>query len=323
MIIKRSAIISKTRIGIVGAGNIAIEHIKVIQAIDNIAIAGITSRTISKADVLAKNFGIESVYNNVDQLIEKCDLDGLMILVSPDEIFKVTKKLIPLGIPLFIEKPAGLFPNETKTLFNLAKKYGTKNMVGYNRRYYSIFDKGIKLIDKHGPLLGVSIEGHERFWLIENTNFSKLILKNWIYANSTHTIDLLRFFGGEIKSLSAYSAKLNNINDQFSAGVKFNSGSLGSYVSHWYSPDGWSVKLYGKNITVKFKPLEKGIWTDSNFVDHEIDCDKVDYKYKPGFYNQMKAFIKMIKSGKLESPGVDIKNALKTMELAKKIFNSS
>ena len=70
-------------------------------------------------------------------------------------------------------------------------------MVGFNRRYYSVLHKGNNIIKKHGKLLGISIEGHERFWKIRD-NVNTKIRKSWIYSNSTHTIDLLRFFGGNI-----------------------------------------------------------------------------------------------------------------------------
>ena len=46
--------------------------------------------------------------------------------------------------------------------------------------------------------------------------------------------------------------------------------------------------------------------------------DKIDIKYKPGFYNQMVAFIKMVDTGILDWPGVDLEDALKTMKLAKR-----
>ena len=89
-------------------------------------------------------------------------------------------------------------------------------MVGFNRRYYSIFHKGLDVIDKHGRLLGVSIEGHERFWKIVNGGFPDTVKENWIYANSTHTIDLLRLLGGEIKSIHTLSKRLKEKNgDQF------------------------------------------------------------------------------------------------------------
>lgn len=310
---------SDIRLGIIGAGNIAREHLNVIKAMDGITVAGITSRTISKATELANEYDVDKIYENFDGLIKKCSLDGLMVLVSADQIFYVTKRLIPTQIPVFIEKPPGLIPEQTKTLTKLADKYGTKNMVGYNRRYYSVFQKGLKIINKYGQLLGVTVEGHERFWKIENRGIPQKIRENWIYANSTHTIDLLRLFGGDVKKINAQKNNVKEKNgDQFVASLEFDSGSLGTYTSHWFSPGGWSVKLYGVGVIVEYKPLEKGIWINTDFRKHEIAPDEVDLKYKPGFYRQMEAFMKMVNTGKLEWPGIDLEDALKTMELAQR-----
>ena len=46
-----------------------------------------------------------------------------MVLVSANQIYDVTLALIPEGIPLFIEKPPGLYPEQTKTLMELADKH--------------------------------------------------------------------------------------------------------------------------------------------------------------------------------------------------------
>jgi hypothetical protein len=70
---------------------------------------------------------------------------------------------------------------------------------------------------------------------------------------------------------------------------------------------------------VKFQPLEKGIWIDTEFREHEIYPDKVDIKYKPGFYRQMEAFGKMVNTGKLDWPCMNLDDAYQTMLLAKKI----
>jgi predicted dehydrogenase len=310
---------SDIKLGVIGAGHIAREHLNVIQEMANVKVVGITSRTISKAENIAKSCAIENVYANLDLLIKKCYLDGLLVLVSADQIFEVTKRIIPTKIPIFLEKPPGLFPEQTKFLVKLTEKHGTNTFVGFNRRYYSIYHKGLNVIKEHGRLLGVSVEGHERFWKITEEDHPENIRENWIYANSTHTIDLLRFFGGEIKSINTLTNKLKEKNgDQFVASIEYDSGALGTYTSHWYSPGGWSVKLYGEGVTVKFKPLEKGFWTDSNFESHDINVDNADIKYKPGFFKQMEAYIKMIKTGKLDWPGMDLFDALKTMKLAEK-----
>ena len=289
---------------------------------DGVKAEGITSRTISKAKELATTFDIDEVYKDIDNLVKKCALDGLMILVSVNQIFDITKKMIPAQIPLFLEKPPGLMPGQTKTLVELAEKHGTKNMVGYNRRYYSIFHKGIELINQNGGLLGLAVEGHERFWKIARGDIPDEVRENWVYANSTHTIDLLRFFGGEIKSISSLSKSLKEKNgDQFVVSMEFESGTLGTYTSHWYSPGGWTAVLFSEGVTVKFEPLEKGVWIDTNLREYEIHPDEVDVKYKPGFYRQMESFVEMVRNGPLEPPGMNLENVQKTMELAKKVAN--
>lgn len=196
-------------------------------------------------------------------------------------------------------------------------------MVGFNRRYYSIFHKGIELINQNGGLLGVAVEGHERFWKIIDRDIPNEIRENWIYANSTHTIDLLRLFGGEVEQINALKKSLKEKNgDQFVASMKFVSGTIGTYTSHWFSPGGWSATLYGEGVTVKFNPLEKGIWIDTDLSEHNIQPDEIDTKYKPGFFRQMNAFATMVLNGNLESPGINLEQALQTMELAQEFANA-
>jgi predicted dehydrogenase len=290
---------------------------------DGVRVVGITSRTISKAKKLANTSQIEQVYDTVDHLLKGCAPDGIMLLVSANQIYDVAVNLIPAGIPLFLEKPPGLLPEQTKTLTGLANKHGTKNMVGFNRRYYSIFHKGLEIINQNGGLLGLAVEGHERFWKIAERDIPDEIRQNWIYCNSTHTIDLLRLFGGEVEQINALKNSVKEkTGDQFVASMEFESGALGSYTSHWFSPGGWSVTLYGEGVTVKFKPLEKGIWIDTDFQQHDIMPDEVDIKYKQGFYKQMEAFVNMVRTGMLETPAMDLAEALKTMELAKEFAHA-
>ena len=196
-------------------------------------------------------------------------------------------------------------------------------MVGYNRRFYSIFHKGIDIIRKHGDLLGIRVEGHERFWKLAD-QLKEPVRSQWIYANNTHTIDLLRFFGGEPLGVSAISRnKIEKNGDQFAAVMEFPSGAIGHFVAHWYSPGGWGVVLYGQGVTVEFKPLETGRWIDQQFNIHDILPDEVDNKYKAGFYAQMQAFGAMVRSGQLPWPGEDLESSYKTMLLAQSISKGS
>lgn len=309
----------KVRIGLIGAGEITRTHLDVVSGMDSIEAVGITSRTKNKAEHVAQEYDISVCSDDVESLIKEACPDALMVLVSADQIFSVVQEVIPFELPVFIEKPPGISPQETKILADLAGEHNVLNMVGYNRRYYSVFHKGLDIINNHGALLGVAVEGHERFWKIADSLDEKTRSK-WIYANSTHTIDLLRYFGGEPNNIDVIAHSLFEKNgDQFAAIMDLDSGAIGRYNAHWYSPGGWSAVLYGDGVTVEFKPLENGTWTDKQFKTHEIKPDEVDQKYKPGFYKQMEAFGEMVLNGNLPWPGQDLAASYRTMQLAEKI----
>lgn len=312
------------RLGIVGAGRIAAEHLKVLRSIPAAEAVGLVSRTRLKAQALAAEFGVPTVGDDLADLVDRAQPDGLLILVSADQIYDVTCSALGFGIPLFIEKPPGLFPGETWRLAHLARARGIKTMVGYNRRFYSVFQKGLEIIRRNGPLLSVLVEGHERMASVRDARgHPEHILSRWLYANATHTIDLLRFFGGEVQDMHVIAHRYQEAGgDQFSAIMNFACGAMGTYISHWLSPGGWRVVLYGQGVTVEFQPLESGRWTDAIFQTHEIEPDREDQQHKPGFYRQIAAYCDMVQGGNLSWPGQDLEGAYQTMRLAARLAAS-
>ena len=181
-------------LAIIGAGYIAHEHLNTIQKIKGLNPKLIYSRTAEKSEKVAKEFKIPNIAKTYKEFEDSLSgIDGILILVSADNIFEVTSNLLPYQIPLFIEKPPALSYKGSLDLSLKASKCKTLNMVGFNRRFYSIYHKGLKKIDDHGQLLGLSVEGHERFWKVRD-GLSLHTRDQWLYANSSHTIDLLDFF---------------------------------------------------------------------------------------------------------------------------------
>ncbi len=133
---------------IIGAGNIAKEHLKVINDISYFKIYGIYSRTSIKSNRLSKIYNIKNVYEKIEDALLDKDIDADLILVSASQTFQVLKKIIPSKKPFFVEKPAGKNFQESGNLVKLTNKYKNLNMVGYNRRFYSLFEKGLNLIKK-------------------------------------------------------------------------------------------------------------------------------------------------------------------------------
>ena len=83
-----------------------------------------------------------------------------MILVSVDQIYKVSKSL-SIFSSFIIEKPPSLSLYNLINLKEIIHKYNVPNMIGMNRRFYSIFEKGKNIINENGGLFSVVIEGHD------------------------------------------------------------------------------------------------------------------------------------------------------------------
>ena len=306
-------------VGIIGAGNIAIEHLKVINKIRSLKLYSIYSRTISKARKLALKYNIKKTYKSLEEILNDNNIQCFIILVSSENIYKITKKVIISKKPFFVEKPIALNNRDYLSLKKLCIKNNTLNMVGYNRRFYSILDKSINIIRKYGGISSFHIEGHERIWKLKKT-FNNKILNSWIYANSIHTIDMLSYFGGDIAKISHFTKKTkNNFIDNISMNIKFKNGIIGSYISYWNSPDGWSISLYGDGIKILIKPLEEAIWIDKKFKKRIIKPSVYDQKYKVGFYNQMKSFKNMLDNNKLDSKAAGISESHQNFEILRLI----
>tara|TARA_B100000945_G_C20321588_1_gene567931 strand:- start:93 stop:1025 length:933 start_codon:yes stop_codon:yes gene_type:complete len=305
------------KVGVIGAGKIADKHLEVIKTIRKFNIVSITSRTYGKANKLAKKYKIKNINNSIREMVNKNKLDCILVFVSAENMFKTLKQVINYNLPFFFEKPAGLSFKETNILADLAKKKKVKNMVGLNRRFYSVFDKGKKFLERKGGIKGIIVEGHERFWKVSKRK-NKKVYNNWIFANGIHTFDLLRYFGGEIKKFHSFSNN-RGIFKNITISTKFKNNIIGTYVANWNSPGGWSVTLYGEGYTVIFKPLENGLIIDKKFKTKKIKPDEADKKFKPGFLKQMETFKNFISTGNLKMPAQSLSELKKTVEIIKGI----
>ena len=185
------------------------------------------------------------------------EFDFFTILVSPENNHEVLKQVIPFKKPILIEKPVTFSSKSLNNIIDFNKKYRCNIMVAMNRRFYSVFHKGLKYLEeKDKKIDSIVVEAPERFSDINLPKFSDIIRKNWMFSNSIHCIDLIRFFGGDIKKIETnsdprkftYSAIGHCSND-----VEF------TYISNWKSPGSWSITLYSDKTKITYSPLENGI----------------------------------------------------------------
>jgi predicted dehydrogenase len=310
------------RVGLIGAGLIARQHLTAMRRVPGLLPVGLCSRTRTKAETLAAEFGIGQVFDSPEELVRQAGLDALMVLVSPQAVAGLALQCLEFGLPLFLEKPVGLSVAEAERVAGRAAETGVPNMVGFNRRHYSIFQQGLERVLACGRLLAVHVEGSERMNVVRATGrFTDEVLRAWVFANATHTIDLLRHFGGEPEEVCAFASSLHEpLGDQFAACLRFPGGVLGSFTGNWHSPGGWAVVLKGEGVTAEFRPLETCRLAFADGTTEILEPDADDAAAKPGFSAQLRAFAGLVRTGLLAPPSQDLAGALLTMRLAGRLI---
>ena len=302
---------------LIGFGDIAEKYIPVLNELD-CEIIGVVGRDFKKTLEKAKKNGITNVFDSVNN-IPFNDCDFLMNLTSVDSISTTLKQIISLKKPIFTEKPIGFGIKEINNLINENKKYNTQIMVGTNRRFYSIFHEALKFLTDHDKKIeSIKIDVPERFSDISNNKkFNKKIKDNWMFANSIHGVDLIRFFGGDVKKIESNSVKENY---DFKACGTCQNNIHFSYSSNWKKHSKWNITIFSDEIKIIFEPMEKGKIVMNN---KEIDIipSNEDMKFKPGFHGQLSYFLKsFIKKDNKKWPGSDLVDHKKSVKLVEDIF---
>jgi len=300
---------------LIGFGDIAPKHLEVLKN-KNCDVVGLITKNKERGIQKARKYKIEHTYDSIAEINPE-GVDFFVVMVDPESTSNVLTELIPLKKPILVEKPVSFGSKKLVNIINLKNKHDCPVMVAMNRRFYSIFHKGIEFLkERNKELDAISVEAPERFSDIIKPKFSNTTRKNWMFCNPIHCIDLLRFFGGDVVKIHSNpdpKKYLFNAIGTLSNDIKFN------YVSNWRSPGSWGVTLYAEEIRITFNPLEKGIINENGKIT-EIMPDKEDILFKPGFSSQLEYFIEyLVKQKKFVNPICDLEDHKKTLELIEKI----
>ncbi len=308
------------RLALIGYGNIAKKHIEVFK---HFGVNIIASCNRSEAgNVAAKEeAGIRKTYTNYIEMAEKEAPDAILVCVTFDKIYEVTKALIPLKIPLLIEKPAGTSVAELLDLIALKNKYETIVQVALNRRHYSIFNTAINDMGGIQNLTSMSIEWSENpIRAIEKKNYTESMAAKLIYANSIHGLDTLLHFPGVPVEEQIIT---KNFDGKFRCQMQLSgltgSGKLIHFNSSWDNPVPWRIVMTSAGIRYVFAPLETCVKLDSNGTETILEADSFDKQFKAGFYTQAKHFMQIISEKRVHHEH-DLDSCISGMVIAEKFY---
>lgn len=291
----------ETEIIIVGAGPMAIEYAKVLQAQNkNFVTIGNTKKSAVNFE---ENIKTNVVLGGVENWIKNnsatdFSLYKVIVTVNENLLGKIAKVLINAGFKnILLEKPGGLDLVDIKSVNSLAIEKKANIYIGYNRRFFASTLKVNELIKSDGGVSSFNFEFTEWGHVIKDLIKNKGVLNEWFIQNSSHVIDLAFCIGGypkDLKSFVAGGEKWHPKGTIFSGAGVSDKNALFSYNANWESAGRWWAEFLTNKNRYVMKPMEQLFVQKRGSISLEkIELDdELDKLFKPGLFNQVEAFLK-------------------------------
>ena len=126
----------KIRVGLVGAGNIAVNaHLPAYKLCENAEVAAIADINLERAKNAAEKFGVKAYYGSVEEMLEKADIDAVDICTWNNAHCDVTIAAAKAGKHILCEKPMAVDLAHALKMEEAVKKAGVVFMLAVPNRF--------------------------------------------------------------------------------------------------------------------------------------------------------------------------------------------
>ncbi|HHY62400.1 MAG: Gfo/Idh/MocA family oxidoreductase [Bacillota bacterium] len=258
------------RAGIVGCGRIGWKleddpnrpkpctHAGAYASIPNTQIVAASSRTDKSLKGFGERFGVDALYTDFNEMLEKENLDLLSVTTNPELHRDIVVKAAECGVRgILCEKPISLSLDDADDMIEACRKSGTVLMVMHNRRWNSYYVKAKELLDLGAIGELVSIFGNcqgckpSPDWLSDR--------EGPLLHDATHLYDIMRFFAGDIDSVVGSAEKRKHLHygveDTCFSHMRFKNGvSAVALVNERTSYMRFDIELQGSDGKILLGP---------------------------------------------------------------------
>jgi len=222
-------------------------HMKNCFHLDGVRVVAVADSSRKNLEY-AKSFGVKNLYSNYGELLNKNPKVGTVIICLPNNLHsECVKRALEAEINVFTEKPIATTVSEAKEIVGLAKKSGSKFMVGHNMRFLDailtmkdrlenghIGDLEVLTIEEiiNGPFHPHVVPTPVPEWWFDGAKSGGGVLLDLGY----HLFDLYRYIAGDAKVLFCDLDYKYNLAVEDSAIVVLDSGDhvKGIINTGWY-----------------------------------------------------------------------------------------
>ncbi|MFY9797054.1 MAG: Gfo/Idh/MocA family oxidoreductase [Candidatus Nitrosopolaris sp.] len=304
----------KRRIAVIGVGGWGKNHARVLHEMG--VLVAICDEDELRAKELARLYE-STPYFSLDQLLEdEANLDGCMVCTPTKTHFTMAKKIMEMGLHVFVEKPLAFSSKECEQMIEIAKRKKVILTSGYIERFNPAIQDVKRLIDnrKYGDLLMMEFHRENRMPLhIRDVGI--------IYDTSVHDIDTAMYlFNSTPHVVFARSGtKFHSYEDFATIMLGFDEQRVAIIASNWITPN--RVRKFSAVCT-------DGIIT-GDYITQGI---KIDYaeatiiprrgKFQEPLTLELQSFLDVV-AGKMKEPVVTPEDATNVTKVAEAALLSS
>lgn len=310
------------KIAVIGAGNMAREHLKCFAHLGGVTLAGIFSRTRSRAEDVAIGYPGMVVCDSVEELYHRTQADLVIVTVKELAMAQVAAACFRFPWAVLLEKPAGYDLENAHLILEEARKSSRRVWVALNRRAYSSTRQSLALLDSApGPRYIRVLDQQDQVAARDIYKEPPEVVRNYMYANSIHLIDYFRVFGrGEVTRITPICPWTPVDPWMVLAKLEFSSGDVGLYEGVWNGPGPWAVTVITPAQRLEMRPLEQvSLQLRGERKVTQLDIAAEDSQFKPGLRQQAKDMLSAL-AGQ-PSPIPTLEESFQSMRLVAGIFS--
>lgn len=227
------------RIGLVGCGAISTQHLEAISSLEGLELAGVVSASADRARACGERWDVPwSV--RLEDLLGRDDVDAVTIATPSGLHAAQALAALRSGRHVVVEKPIALTVADADTIVREGHDRGLTVATISQRRFEPVVG-ALRAAVEAGALGRISLIIAEGLYHRPQSYYDSAAwrgtrdLDGGVLMNQAiHTIDLLRWLGGPVASVSAHLATLGHVmeaEDTASVSLRFASGTLGAIVA--------------------------------------------------------------------------------------------
>ncbi|CAN5192837.1 hypothetical protein BH18CHL2_BH18CHL2_06730 [soil metagenome] len=226
---------SRTRVGIVGAGFIARRHAEVLCTFEDVSLVAVADPVLERASELAAHTGARA-FPGADEMLDASALDAVFICVPPFAHGAPEAATLGRGLPFLVEKPLAADLATAERVAAEVERAGVPTAAGYHWRYLTTTERAQDLLGANPPRLALG------YWLDCTPEAGwwrhAELSGGQIVEQTTHVLYLARLLVGEATSVHAVASRTSragfadmDIADVTAATVRCATGAIGTRAS--------------------------------------------------------------------------------------------